>query len=78
MSYTKNEDGSITEKDPNATLMDKVINGVFMPFADANTLHTSAEVMACAGVYAGAGLVGGAVIGRRRAEAGAEPIFGVI
>jgi len=75
MSYTHDAAaGTVVLKDANASMLDKVINAVTMPFADDTVLHTSDEVMYGSVVAASAGLVGGGIIGRRRALRGDAPI----
>jgi len=75
MSFTHNSvAGTVVVKDPNASMIDKGINALTMPFAGDDVLHTSDEVMYCAVVWGGAGLVSGGVIGRRRTERGDAPI----
>jgi len=75
MSYTHNAtDGTVVVKDANATMIDKVVNALTMPFAGDDILHTSDEVMYNSVVWGSAGLVGGGIIGRRRALRGDAPI----
>jgi len=75
MSYTHDlAAGTVVEKDANATMVDKVVNAVTMPFADDTVLHTSDEVMYNSVVWGAGGLVAGGMITRRRVSDGKEPI----
>lgn len=77
MSYTLAEDGvTVAIKDANTSMIDKLINGVFMPFADSNTLHTSTECAYSSAVYGSVGVVGGGLLTRKRINE--EPIMGFL
>jgi len=75
MSYTHDAvNNTVVVKDANATMIDKTINALTMPFSGDDVLHTSDEVMYNSVVWGAGGLVAGGIITRRRVADGKDPI----
>lgn len=76
MSFTLNTaDNTVTVKDANTSMTDKLVNAIKMPFAEDNVLFNSDEAMYCALVWGVAGHASGSIIGRKRQAEGKEPIL---
>lgn len=75
-SYKKLTEATMEVKDANATVADKVFNGLQAPFAEPTTLHSTSELRYAVVEYSLLAFVGGMIWDRSRSNAGQDMIVG--